>query len=118
MRHSLLTMEVLRTYLLSSFIFCLLSLAAGRYEIRRLVPSGPDPVEPPETPSTSFTKTHFGVKRLVPSGPNPVEPPETPSTSFTKTYFGVKRLVPSGPDPVEPPETPSSIAQEEAPPSW
>ena len=64
-------METLRTYLLSSIIFCLLSLVVGRYDVKRLVPSGPDPQQPPAT------KAYFGLKRLVPSGPDPLEPPAT-----------------------------------------
>ncbi|KAL7000537.1 hypothetical protein U1Q18_001688 [Sarracenia purpurea var. burkii] len=53
----------------------------------RLVPSGPNPEEPPS----------IVVDRLVPSGPNPEEPPSVV----------VDRLVPSGPNPEEPPSTPT-----------
>ncbi|XP_035551067.1 arp2/3 complex-activating protein rickA-like [Juglans regia] len=61
--------------------------------IDRLVPGGPNPMEPPPTPMT--------IDRLVPGGPNPMEPPPTP------TLMTIDRLVPGGPNPMEPPPTPT-----------
>ncbi|KAL3504605.1 hypothetical protein ACH5RR_034446 [Cinchona calisaya] len=64
----------------------------SRYEILSGVPKGPDPIESPATP------THE-VKRIVPSGPNPQESPDSPALQ-------VDRLVPGGPNPQESPDAP------------
>lgn len=70
-------------------IHVLPKLAVGnfvpKYEIKRLVPSGPSHEQNPRVGATipsevsaSKIRSRWRVKRLVPSGPNPVESPESP----------------------------------------
>ncbi|XP_042977786.1 classical arabinogalactan protein 9-like [Carya illinoinensis] len=68
---------------------------AARIRADRLVPGGPNPMEPPPTP--------VRIDRLVPGGPNPMEPPPTP--------VRIDRLVPGGPNPMEPPPTPTATTK-------
>ena len=49
------------------------------YEIKRKVPSGPDPIQSPRTPpaehpivSKDFGFLSYEIKRKVPSGPDPI----------------------------------------------
>ena len=74
-------------------IFTLLSLSFAygdfgslKYEIKRVVPSGPNHEESPQTSpleeaivSSDFVSLNYEIKREVPSGPNPEEPPLPPS---------------------------------------
>ncbi|THF95563.1 hypothetical protein TEA_006220 [Camellia sinensis var. sinensis] len=84
------------------------------YEMKRHVPFGPDPVQPPPTPNgkdlVSLTLKNFGLKRRVPFGLDPVQPHSTPTgkdpISLTLENFGLKRLVPRGPNPITSPPTP------------
>ena len=80
------------------------------FEVERLVPTGPNPAEPPST-SIQFEELDADeVGRLVPAGPNPAESPST-TIQFEQLDFGeVERLVPGGPDPAEPPESPPTVA--------
>ncbi|GMP80040.1 hypothetical protein CsSME_00035294 [Camellia sinensis var. sinensis] len=84
------------------------------YEMKRHVPFGPDPVQPPPTPTgkdpISLTLKNFELKRRFPFGLDPVQPQSTPTgkdpVSLTLKNFGLKRLVPRGPDPITSPPTP------------
>ncbi|KAF3454047.1 hypothetical protein FNV43_RR04494 [Rhamnella rubrinervis] len=87
--------------------------------MKRLVPTGPNPEQSPESPpSRPLLKK---ATSLVPTGPNPEQSPESPpsrpqlkkATSFDGSsnpsyYVGLKRLVPTGPNPEQSPASPPS----------
>ena len=117
-------MQISKIYLLGAFTLFLLSFTTARrpllYEIKRLVPSGPNPEEPPVTPvnvvkdptsnparvsSNGDDQLEGGIRRsIVRSGPNPQRnPEEAPFIPSKKPNWELERLSPSGPDPKEPP---------------
>ena len=110
-------MEISKIYLVGIISILLISLAIGEnllnYRYKRLVPSGPDPIESPPSPNKPLTqnfKVSYDIKRLVPSGPDPIESPPSPIKSQTQNSefnYEIKRLVPSGPDPIESPPSPN-----------
>lgn len=73
-------------------------------------------------PSSFCTSIDNDMKRLVPSGPDPIKSPPTPffkrhPSNIRKLYeFDIKRRVPKGPDPIKSPPTPISNPYEISPP--
>ncbi|CAL5375148.1 unnamed protein product [Camellia sinensis] len=83
------------------------------YEMKRRVPFGPDPIEPPPIPIgkdfVPLTWKNFGLKKLVLRGLDLIKSPPAPveeDSSLASISFGFKRLVPTGPNKKEPPPTP------------
>ncbi|XWS34794.1 hypothetical protein CRYUN_Cryun21dG0068000 [Craigia yunnanensis] len=124
-------MQISKIYLLGAFILFLLSFTTARrpllYEIKRLVPSGPNPEEPPATPfnvvkdptsnrvrvsSNGDYQHEGGIRRsIVRSGPNLEQTfEEAPFIPSKKANWEIERLVPGGPNPEEPPFIPSKKA--------
>ncbi|KAF3454049.1 hypothetical protein FNV43_RR04496 [Rhamnella rubrinervis] len=72
--------------------------------------------------NSSNPNLFMGMKRLVPTGPNPEQSPESPlsrpqlkkvmssgGSSNSSYYVGMKRLVPMGPNPEQSSESPPSL---------
>ncbi|KAI9116589.1 hypothetical protein K1719_012756 [Acacia pycnantha] len=113
--HLLFVMSFLFVSLVVSDRFML----PNHYEIKRLVPSGPNPEHSPDPPSlTTFTghdsNINHNIKRLVPSGPNSERSPDPPSLTIprydSKLNYNLKRLVPSGPNSERSPDSPHVAA--------
>ena len=69
------------------------------YEIKRKVPSGPDPIQSPRTPpvehptvSNDFGSLNYEIKRTVPKGPNPIKSPTAPPMEHPLGPSGTETL--------------------------
>ena len=69
-------------FTLPSLSFAYNDFGSLNYEIKRIVPKGPNPIKSPGTPPmehpivfNDFDFLNYEIKRKVPSGPNPIQSP-------------------------------------------
>jgi hypothetical protein len=102
-------MEISKIYLVVVVTILFLSHVRSdrltSYNIKRLVPSGPNSAQSPDpvpvvAKSNDYNFIHV-IKRQVPTGPNPAQSPDPPVKARP-----IKRQVPTGPNPAQSPDPP------------